>query len=278
VSPVSGSLAAAGGTTLTISVNNAGLTAGTYVGTITVADPNATNTPQTITVTHVVTAAATISLSPTTLTFSSARLTVCNGVTAGSNPASQTITLSNTGQATLNYSAAASMVGGGSWLSVTPASGAVAAGGNTTLTVSINLTGLTAGTYTGTITVTDPDASNSPQTVSITLNVTAAAPRLCVTPVLLALGNVVKNTTVTGNFSVTNAGDGTLTWTSTAPTTYADHQTIGRVPTSGTAPTTIVFTVKPKNTAALTARTSTFDITGSDGTTITVTITWTVIA
>ncbi len=276
VSPGSGSVAASGNTTLTISVDNTGLTPGTYTGSIAISDSSATNSPQTINVTHVVTAAPRIAVDQASMSFSSARLTVCNGVTGGANPANQTLALSNTGSATLNYAISSSA----SWLSVSPVSGSVATSGSTNLTVSIDLTGLTAGTYNGAITITDANASNSPQTVSVTLTVTAAAPRLCVTTatggLTLALGNISKNTTVTGDIFITNAGDGTLTWASTTPTSVFRH-TISRMPTSGTAPTTVVFSVKPANNSTTGSYSTTFDITGSDGTTVTVTVTWTTV-
>jgi hypothetical protein len=40
------------------------------------------------------------------------------------------------------------------------------------VSVSINTTGLTAGTYTGSVTITSSGASNSPRIVSVTLTVT----------------------------------------------------------------------------------------------------------
>lgn len=53
----------------------------------------------------------------------------------------------------------------------------------TTLTVSVNPGGLSAMTYTGTIAVTAPGSSNSPQTITVNLIVTAAASSIVVTSV-----------------------------------------------------------------------------------------------
>jgi hypothetical protein len=53
------------------------------------------------------------------------------------------------------------------WLSCNPTNGT----GPCLVTVSVNPTGLAAGTYAGIITVTDPIAVNSPQTINVTFNV-----------------------------------------------------------------------------------------------------------
>jgi M6 family metalloprotease-like protein len=79
---------------------------------------------------------------------------------------SQTVSLTSSGPA-FSFTVAAS---GGSWLSATPASGAVPA----TLTVTANAANLTAGTYNGSIAITVPGAVNSPLTVPVTLTVPAA--------------------------------------------------------------------------------------------------------
>ena len=95
-------------------------------------------------------------VSPTSLAFSA--------TVGGSNPAAQSLGISNGGSGTLSWSTASSQP----WLSVTPGSGS----GPTTTTVSVSSAGLTAGTYAGTITVTATGASSSPQTVNVSLAVT----------------------------------------------------------------------------------------------------------
>ncbi len=81
----------------------------------------------------------------------------------GSTTPSQSFLISNTGEGTLNWTLSADQ----SWIQCSPVSG----GNSTIVTVSIDSTGLSAGTYTGTITVSDPNAANSPQTVSVELNI-----------------------------------------------------------------------------------------------------------
>jgi len=52
-----------------------------------------------------------------------------------------------------------------SWIGVTPTSGT----GTAVLQISVNPAGLAAGTHTGTISVTDPSAANTPQMITVTL-------------------------------------------------------------------------------------------------------------
>jgi len=77
-------------------------------------------------------------------------------------PKSQQLTVTSSG-GTLNWTAFADVP----WLSVNPASGT----GSAAVKVTVNPSALTAGTYTGTITVSDANASNSPQVVGVVLKI-----------------------------------------------------------------------------------------------------------
>jgi hypothetical protein len=105
---------------------------------------------------------ATISLNPTTFQFSATQ--------GGSNPSAQTLSIGNSGASgsTLNWSA----TDNATWLTLSPTSGSITAGGNQNVTLLANIAGLTDGTYNATITVTDPNATNSPRTAAVTLTVT----------------------------------------------------------------------------------------------------------
>jgi uncharacterized protein (TIGR03437 family) len=178
------SVAPASGTTpgtIAVSVNGASLQPGTYAGTINIASATAGNSPQTVTVNLTVGQAQNLSVTPTSLTFSSQ-----SGAPA---PASQTIGVTaSTG--TLSFTAAASTTGsGGTWLSVTPTTGN-AAQTATNLTVSVNPQGLNAGTYTGTVVVTGQGASNGPQTVNVTYTI-AAIPTPAITKIQNAASSVI---------------------------------------------------------------------------------------
>ncbi|MGE5342575.1 MAG: BACON domain-containing protein [Candidatus Omnitrophota bacterium] len=96
-----------------------------------------------------------IALSKNTLNFGAR---VSQNITAP-----QTVWIRNGGAGTLNWSAS----GGEPWLSVSPSSGT----GNATLSVGVDPSGLTEGDYTGSIVVSEPDAANSPQTITVALHV-----------------------------------------------------------------------------------------------------------
>jgi hypothetical protein len=59
------------------------------------------------------------------------------------------------------------------WLSVNPTSG-TSTGETDTITVNYSTSSLALGTYNAVITVSDPNASNTPQTISVALTVNAA--------------------------------------------------------------------------------------------------------
>ncbi|MGA2597749.1 MAG: hypothetical protein ABSH09_12265 [Bryobacteraceae bacterium] len=160
--------ATASGTTVTVGIVGAGLTVATCTGQVTVIVPGASNSPLNVPVTLMVTNAIALSLSSTSLTFNS-------NTGATTAPASQTVQLSAAGGAAVAYTAAVTTQSGGSWLTVSPTSGNTPA----TLTIGIAqsvLSGLSAGTYSGTVTVSSPNSANV--TVSVSLVVAAVPPPL----------------------------------------------------------------------------------------------------
>ncbi|HKP88072.1 MAG TPA: S8 family serine peptidase, partial [Blastocatellia bacterium] len=96
-----------------------------------------------------------IGVSPSSFSFSA--------TAGGSNPANQSLSISNTGGGTLNWSASDDAP----WLTLSPTSGTAPS----SVTLSVNIAGLAAGTYNGTITITATGATNSPVTVPVTLTV-----------------------------------------------------------------------------------------------------------
>ena len=146
----------------TLTANIAGLATGTYTTAVTIADSNAVNSPQVVNVTLTVGTSVlpAIDVSPGALTF--------NAIQGGANPATQRIRVRNSGGGTLNYV----VTGDAGWMNVTPGSGS-STGQDISHTVSVNIAGLTTGTYNGLITVSSPNASNSPRAVPVTLVVGA---------------------------------------------------------------------------------------------------------
>jgi hypothetical protein len=106
----------------------------------------------------------------------------------GSNPAAQSVTISNTGGGALNWTASKTQ----SWLTLSATSGAAPA----TLAVGAVTAGLAGGTYTDTVTVAASGASGSPQIVNVTLNVSAAPPPP--TPALSLSGTAVSFSAAAG--------------------------------------------------------------------------------
>lgn len=102
-----------------------------------------------------------ISMSPTGLALSA--------IQGGSDPA-QTVTISNSGNGTFDWSVSTSAP----WLLLSAASGT--APGSFTATAIV--AGLAAGTYSTTITVTATGTINSPQTIPVDLTITVATPSI----------------------------------------------------------------------------------------------------
>src|SRR5206468_9386057 len=99
-----------------------------------------------------------LSVSPLSLSF--------NAQQGGSNPASSSFTVTNSGVGQLSMTTASDSA----WLTATPTTGTAPQ----TVQVSVNLAGLSVGTYTGHITVSSAGTQGSPATVTVTLTVTAA--------------------------------------------------------------------------------------------------------
>lgn len=150
--------------TVNVTVNTTSLTAGTYSGSVVITPTG--GTPVTVPVSLTL-GAATIAVSQTTLSFSYAA--------GGATPTAQTvnITLSNSSVTGATFTAAATSTPSG-WLAVTPASGAAPGA----VTVSITPTGLSAGTYSGSIAVAGATGATGSATINVTLTVTVPVPTI----------------------------------------------------------------------------------------------------
>jgi len=157
IAPASGSISAGANARPTITAHAAGLAAGTYSATI----------PITPSVGPVTTVTVTLNNLPPDLIVSPTALTIT--AMTGSNPSPQVITLTHSGSGTVTWSAAG--LPSASWVSITPVSGSINAGGSSNLTVTVNATGLTPGTYSSTILIT-PIVGSGATTVTVTLTVT----------------------------------------------------------------------------------------------------------
>ncbi|MDE3199039.1 MAG: hypothetical protein KGN84_22005, partial [Acidobacteriota bacterium] len=117
----------------------------------------------------------------------------------GMNGPAQTVQAYNIGTGTLNLTAASSA----SWLAASIGSQkpcSQASGGCYAVTVSLNTAALAPGTYTEFVTLTDPNAVDSPQTIGVTVN-TAPVPdsiTAYVTPAGGTLSTVIFNVFTAG--------------------------------------------------------------------------------
>lgn len=174
---------------LAVSVNPAGLPAGSYSGSISLSTSRGT---QTVGVSLTLSAAPAVTLTPSSLSF--------NAAAGGAAPAAQNLAIS--ASRTTNFTAAASVQSGGTnWLAISP-SGALTT--NRTLAVSVNPAGLAAGSYNGTITITSGGVA---RTAAVTLVVRAAPTALTLSPTSLNFSGVLNGGAPASQvLSVTAAG------------------------------------------------------------------------
>ena len=244
----------------TVSVNPAGLTAGTYTGQVTVTATNpatgnaAINSPLTIPVTFYV------SNNPLLVPVLPGNPPAPPTFTAqvnGNAPAAQNITLLSSAPGTaLTYNVTFTTANGGNnWLFVAPQSGSTANGANV-VTISVLPGLLSPGTYTGTVSIvasgpggtTVPDATAAnPLTIPVTFQVTAG--NLVLSPTSLTFSQVaggsapasqpVQVTSSTGtalNFSaVASENSGTsVNWLTVTPASGATGSSVTVSAAAGT--------------------------------------------
>ncbi|HET8755685.1 MAG TPA: LamG-like jellyroll fold domain-containing protein [Solirubrobacteraceae bacterium] len=165
-----------------------------------------------------------LAVTPASLTFS--------GTAGGANPASKTLSVTNSGGGSLSFTASDDAP----WLTVTPGSGSAPA----TLTAAVSLSGLAAGDYSATITVDGGGVNGSPKQIPVTLTVAPPQP-----PALSVSPGSLSFTAVEGaaappaqSLSVTNTGGGSLSFTTSDDATW-----LSAAPASGTAPGSVSVSV-----------------------------------
>ena len=104
-----------------------------------------------------------IGLASDTLTF--------NGTFGGSDPAVQTLVMTNFGMSSFTYTNVLSYGGESGWLTTAPDNGTLTSSNSMLLTNSISLSGINVGTHSCTVSVTAANATNSPQDYVVTLHV-----------------------------------------------------------------------------------------------------------
>jgi uncharacterized protein (TIGR03437 family) len=179
---------------------------GTYQGAITIATPNGVPPATAVNVTFQVSAAqpAALALDQQNFSFSFAQ---------SSSAQSQELTISNSGGGTLAFTAITTVAtpAGGAWLSVSPASGQATPASPVHLSVAADPTGLSPGTYTGTITVS---GAGSALSVPVTMTISSLNQVILLTQRGLSFTAVPQGGVVPPQtFAVRNAGTGVVPWT-----------------------------------------------------------------
>ena len=214
---------------MTVTVNPSSLMPGTYTGAVMVSGAfpgSPLSIPVVITITG---SQPLVTLSQSGLFFRTSQ--------GGPAPPSQSFTVSNGGAGTLNWTASASTFSGGSWLSVAPAAGVSTASLSPPVVVQINPAGLAAGTYYGQVQVSSSGASNSPQFVSVVLNVAASGTNIDpdVHPTaLIFVGKQGGANPAAKPVQVTNLGSTPVTYSASVLYTSAATGWLSVSPGSGT--------------------------------------------
>ena len=262
-------ISAASGTTPTsetVTVDPTGLAAGTYQSNIQFQVTNGNPSSFNVAVTFILSAPppTTVTLLPTALTF--------NGQVGSAAPSAAGISLQTPAGTTAMAFAASVDV---SWLTLTPTSGTTPS----TIQVTPSISGLSAGTLTGHITLSIPSAANPSITVTVTLNL-ASAPTASVAPSAITLQGTAgtpPTSAPTNLFLSTNSSQAvTYNVSSSAPWLVLGGSTSGSV--TSTNPAVILVTGDPTQ-SSLTQGTYSGTITLTQGSiTSTVPVTFTVAA
>lgn len=190
-------------TTLSLSAAQGFLPAGTYTAVVSVFGTGATNSPQTVAVT------LTITPPPATIVLGTQQVSFAGSENAASPDPQQVAVTSGGSTVASGLSATVSYPAGDptGWL-------AVALSGTSTpstLSLTPSTANLAVGTYSASVAVASSSASNSPQTVSVTLEVSADGPIIETNSSVLNLSaQYRRETPLVRTVEVTNGGGGSL--------------------------------------------------------------------
>jgi len=215
------SIAASSGSghnTITVNYAASSLTPGSYSATITISASGATNTPQKILVNLTVNTAANATSPASNVTSPSAPTISENAPSSinttcvkGSNASSQSFDVWNSGGGTLSYTVSENA----SWLSLTP-SGGTSTGGHGTMTVNFDTSSLAAGSYQATIIISSSGATNTPQTIPVSLivsdQITPEQLTFSIDPTSLTISCTQGSDAADQSFQLWNSGNGTLNY------------------------------------------------------------------
>lgn len=206
-SPLAGQMPA----TLTVAVDATDLIEGTYRGTVTIQIPTGGTQAVTVQLTVGPGLPAQLTVEPPSLSFEARA--------GGGNPAGQVLRISNAGAGALNWAAQATAFPGGDWLRASPPSGIASAGRPDAALVTVNLTGLAPGLYSGEVQI---QSTTTSQTVTVPVLLLLAEPTqqtiLVSQSGLLFTGVEGGGLVPSQSFGVLNTGQGIMNWTVQAST------------------------------------------------------------
>ncbi len=240
-------------TSMSVFVTSTSLPVGTYSGIITYTVNGVNQTvPVTLNVSTTGAAGGNVTATPTALTFT--------GQAGGASLAGQTLNISSaTGSASVAFTLSTS---GGTWLTVSTQSSATPS----TPTVNVNIAGLAAGTYSGSVIITP--TGGTVVSVPVTLTVTAPS-TVSASPTSLSFTYRVGDPPPAGQAVNVTGGTGL----SFAATASSNGNWLGVSPASGSTPGAVTVFVNPPNlNASTTPYTGTVTVAGSGTATGTTTI------
>ena len=131
----------------------------------------------------------------------------------GNNPAQQAFTLSNPGNAPLNW-AITGDANANTLLSISPKSGTLASGSSIPITVTPNVGSSKAGVINATLTIQDTDPGTVVKSQQVAVKITISNQALISVSTTNIPCNLSSTTTSsTQHFNITNSGSATLNWT-----------------------------------------------------------------
>ncbi len=270
VSPASATATSKAPAKFTVTVTSAALAAGTYSGAISLAGVDSsgvtiTGGPQSVAVNLTVAAPPVLAVSPPTLNF-----------TQSTGAVTQSITVSNTGGETLNWTATLAP-GAPSYVTIaSTASGTLTAGTKTSVSVTVDTTNVPGGTNASasvTIKAVDPitNAAVSGSPASVNIAISTPPPSMQLSTNTLTFTTTAGTNPTPQTITLSNSGGNGLTWTAGAPTSTW----LSVSPTSGSDAATLTFSIDVTNLSAG-PYTATVTITPSTGSPVTVTVNLTV--
>jgi hypothetical protein len=215
VDPSAGVLGPQETVVLTVTPSTESLALGNHSATITIEDPNASNSPLVVEVQVFVDEGPLIGLSTTSVTFDA---------WLGENPPSQQVIVTNDGGSTLSWRAFHTSP----WLTVGPSSGSLTRGQSSTLTLSASVAGLALGSYSGSVTVQDGNAANSPRAIAVNLTV-SERPTIGLSTTSMTFVDPCEGDPAAQPLIISNTGGSPLQWQITDDATW-----LSASPTSGT--------------------------------------------